>query len=111
MTRKKNMPWERIVELVKHDAEAKDYLVDFLDQVDSIDHTVYVYFKNDDMSSIYALNDQHRAQLEDAIEKAGIQDIVKGPKVHTNNVNEALLALEVGDIFWSELNEHYRMTN
>ena len=110
MARKKNMPWPRIVELVKIDAEAKDYLVDFLDQRDSLDQTCYVYFKDDDMSAIFALNDQHRAQLEDAMEKAGIEDIEKGSKAHTNNVNEALLALKVGDLFWSELNEHYCMT-
>jgi hypothetical protein len=90
MGRIKNLPWAKIVEAVKEEAEASGYLVDFLDQKDSVDQTCYVYYKDDDQSAIYALNDQHRAQLEDTL--------------------GALPADTWLDDFWSELNEHYRMT-
>lgn len=86
MARKKNLSWHKIVELVKEEAEASGYVVDFLDQ----DDTCYVYFKDDDQSAVYSLNDQHRAQLEDTL--------------------GALPENTWLDDFWSELNEHYRLT-
>lgn len=89
--RKLNLSWNIIVGVIKEDAHEKDYVVDFLDQVDSLDQTCYVYFKDDDQSAIYAVNDQHRAQLVDTL--------------------NGCRANEVADTFWSELNEHYRMTN
>lgn len=88
--RKLTLSWNIIVGVIKEDAHEKDCVVDFLDQKDSVDDTVYVYFKDDDQSAIYALNDQHRAQMVDTLNNC-----------HAN---------EVADTFWSELNEHYRMT-
>lgn len=85
--------WLTIIEAIKRDAEKKDYVVDFLTQ----DDTCYVYFKDDDQSAIYALNDQHRAQLVDSM------SLIKPEEVED-------AAEAVADFFWSELNEHYRLT-
>lgn len=87
----KILPWADIVSIIKKDAEEMDYVVDFLNQIDSLDGSCYIYFKDDDQSAVYVLNDQHRAQLEDALTYCGAE----------NQVN----------VFWSELNEHYRMTS
>lgn len=96
--------WEKIINTVKRDADEKDYVVDVLTQKDSIDQTCYVYYKDDDQSAVYALNDQHRAQILATIDGANFQLQAKVADMHA-----ALDAL-VADMFWSEMNEHYRMT-
>lgn len=108
----KKVSWENIVALIMEDAETMDYVVGFLDQANSIDGTCYVYFKDDDTSSIYALNDQHRAQLQDKITPVWVK-LVRDMDFKAANFGGARgkFIEEVADVFWSELNEHYRMTN
>lgn len=97
--RQKTFSWDKIVECIKRDAEEMDYVVDFLDKKLELTGIAmkpshvpcYVYYKDDDQSAIYELNDQHRAQLED--------------KLSANND-----FITLPEVFWSELNEHYRMT-
>lgn len=99
------MTWEDIIKLIKFDAEEKGAIVDFLDQKDSVDSTVYVYFKDDDISAVFALNDQHRVQLVNTINETQTQ--ISGPIEQM----KGQFASQVADVFWSELNEHYCMTN
>jgi hypothetical protein len=85
-----NLTWELLVQLVKRDAEENDYMVDFLTQVASVDHTCYIYFRDDDQSAIYTLTDADRLILIDTLTRVGKDETV--------------------DTFWMAMNETYRMT-
>lgn len=98
-----NIGWKTIVDHVKLDGDEKDYVVDFIDQINSIDGSVYVYYHDDDGSFIYVLNEEHRTELENTIANTNMQ--LTGPIAE----QKAQLAHNVADLFWAELNDKYQI--